>query len=511
MGSRLGNLTRYTNKSLIVVGDKPVLAQIIEKYPIDSTYVVTLGYFGEHVREFLNLCFPDRKFIFVEVNPFDGPGSSLGYSILSAKEYLQKPFIFHACDTLIPQSTIPYPNLNWVAGFKGADATNYATFDAQGEMIEKFNLKGMTEFDYIHIGLIGINSYLEFWREIEYLYTENSHGQDLNDVTVLGSLIQKKIELNVKVFDDWVDIGNANSLVMAKRKLGVNFDVLEKPQESVSFVNGFVLKFFSDAKIAAQRVKRAEYLKPTIPPLGKFSAHFFTYEYHDGELMSNSTNPTTIQSLLNWAEENLWRKKPLNIPSDFDSILNSFYITKSITRLNEFVNTRSIRDEETKINDLIVPAAKTLINDSRKYLLNEPEVGRFHGDFILDNILVSEKGFKLIDWRQDFAGSLEFADIYYDLAKLNHSLHVSHRLVLDGHYFVSTEKEEVRCGILRKDVNVEMEQYLKLFIESHNLSWQKIKVLTGIIWINMSPLHHHPFDKFLYYYGRYNLWKALNA
>jgi choline kinase len=510
MGSRLGKLTQYTNKSLIVVGEKPVLAQIIEKYPMNTSYVITLGYFGAHVKEFLKLCYPERDFIFVEVDPFDGPGSSLGYSIFCARNYLQKPFIFHACDTLVPNSIIPNSNSDWVAGFKGNDATNYATFDTQGNVIEKFSSKGMTDFDYIHIGLIGIKSYLAFWSELEKVISNNEFGPELNDVHVLGKLINKGISFEVKEFNDWIDIGNANSLVMAKKKLGVNFDVLEKPQESVSFVKDLVVKFFSEPHIVSERVKRAEYLYPAIPLIHGSSEHFFTYKFQDGKLLSNLYDDRLIETLLVWASENLWNIKPQNEISDIDSILETFYITKSITRLNELINTRSIRDENSRINNIEVPSAHDLIQKCKAELINEKEIGRFHGDFILDNILVSIGDFKLIDWRQDFAGSMEFADIYYDLAKLNHSLHINHSLVLDGHYFTKIDNDGIECGILRKDVHVEMEKHLKSFVQDRKLSWKKIQILTGLIWINMSPLHHHPFDKFLYYYGRYNLWKALN-
>ena len=38
----------------------------------------------------------------------------------------------------------------------------------------------------------------------------------------------------------------------------------------------------------------------------------------------------------------------------------------------------------------------------------------FHGDLNFDNIIYddSQKKFLLIDWRQDFAGELEFLDLY---------------------------------------------------------------------------------------------------
>ncbi len=511
VGSRLGNLTQYTNKSLIVVGDKPALAHIIEKYPVNTTFVVTLGYFGDHVKEFLELCYPERTFVFVDINPFEGPGSSLGFSILAAKQYLQKPFIYHACDTLILESAIPFPDSNWVAGFKGTDATNYATFDARGECIEKFNAKGMTDFDYIHIGLIGIQNHLEFWSALEVLVAENLFGQALNDVNVLGVLLRERVEFKAKAFDDWIDIGNANSLTLAKKKLGGNFDVLEKPQESVSFIKDLVVKFFAEGDIVSKRVKRKEFLGTVIPEIEGSSEHFFTYRFKAGDLMSNSTNPELISILLNWASTNLWDMKPLVTEKGFDQVLRSFYLDKSIQRLDDFIESRSIQDESNIINGLDVPSARDLIMRSESVLINDSQFGRFHGDFILDNILVANDSFTLIDWRQDFAESLEFGDIYYDLSKLNHSLHINHSLVFEGQFFISTKQNGTQCGILRKDVHVEMEKHLKSFIENKNLSWKKIQIITALIWINMAPLHHHPFDKFLYYYGRYHLWRALIA
>ena len=41
LGSRLGNLTKFTNKSLVRIGDKPVLSHIIESYPNDVEFIIT--------------------------------------------------------------------------------------------------------------------------------------------------------------------------------------------------------------------------------------------------------------------------------------------------------------------------------------------------------------------------------------------------------------------------------------------------------------------------------------
>ena len=44
LGSRLGELTDYTNKSLIRIADKPAISYIIESYPKDTKFVITLGH-----------------------------------------------------------------------------------------------------------------------------------------------------------------------------------------------------------------------------------------------------------------------------------------------------------------------------------------------------------------------------------------------------------------------------------------------------------------------------------
>ena len=47
------------------------------------------------------------------------------------------------------------------------------------------------------------------------------------------------------------------------------------------------------------------------------------------------------------------------------------------------------------------------------------------------------KRFTFLDWRQDFAGLINYGDIYYDLAKLLHGLIVSHRLINNNYFQIN--------------------------------------------------------------------------
>ena len=127
LGSRLGSLTDYTNKSLVRVANKPAISYIIESYPTDIEFVITLGHFGSHVKQFLQLAYPNHKFTFVEIDKYKGEGSSLGYSILQCKHIINSPFIFHASDTIIKDLAIPTPTQNWVMGSYKEDSSQYRT------------------------------------------------------------------------------------------------------------------------------------------------------------------------------------------------------------------------------------------------------------------------------------------------------------------------------------------------------------------------------------------------
>jgi NDP-sugar pyrophosphorylase family protein len=510
VGSRLGSLTDHTNKCLVSIGRKNSLAYIIESYPPEVVFVVTLGHFGEHVREFLQISYPERFFEFVEVNNFKGPGSSLAFSMLAAKTYLQEPFIFHASDTIVHSEDIPTPTYNWIFGNKSVDADNYATFDVEELQVLSIHEKGMTEFDFIHIGLVGIFNFVEFWSSLEEVYKDSSISNP-TDVNVIRSLIKKGIKFNSIETKNWVDIGNSSALLKAKEKLDKSFITLPKVDESIVFIGNSVVKFFADPKINENRINRAQVLSGLVPDLEDSSKHFFKYKYIQGEVLSKVGNAHLISKLLDWAQEKLWTPKKKFDILDFQKKCEEFYLEKTIRRLTLLISSRGVTDKATIINGYEIPPAFELINEARNHLLQNIVETGFHGDFILDNIIFQDNAFKLIDWRQDFSGDLEFGDKYYDLAKLNHSLFINHDIVNSKLFEISTNKHEVICTILRKDTHVEMQTLLGKFILEQSLSKQKVDILTAIIWLNMSPLHHHPFDLFLYNYGKLNLWKALNS
>jgi thiamine kinase-like enzyme len=249
-------------------------------------------------------------------------------------------------------------------------------------------------------------------------------------------------------------------------------------------------------------VARARELEGLVPPILAAGNNFYKYRKIEGDLFANSVTLSKFKNFLEWSAGNLWSPRECK---NFPDLCHSFYIDKTLSRISKYLEKNS--DSAPLINQEEVPPIEDLINQIDTEWLCDGIPVQFHGDFILDNILETDEGFCLLDWRQDFAGHLTIGDIYYDLAKLNHNLTVNHELVNKRAFNSSSDN----CYILCNSKLVDCKEILKNFIVENGYDYKKVQALTAVIWINMAPLHEYPFDKFLFNFGKLNLKRALDG
>lgn len=223
-GSRLGKLTVNKNKSLIKINGKEILSYIIDIYPKNIELIVTLGYLGDQVKEFLQKNYSDRKITYVNVDKYKGKGSSLAYSMLQSEKYLQCPFIFHCNDTIVFTS-VPAPlNYNWNAGSLDANSLiyntkSYSSFSVSNREMTEIKPKGAILYDYLHIGLVGIKDYRQFWNYLEEEYKKNPNDSTLNDVVAINKMLLNGIEFELFNVPKWFDTGSRAALEDSQKKL----------------------------------------------------------------------------------------------------------------------------------------------------------------------------------------------------------------------------------------------------------------------------------------------------
>lgn len=545
IGSRLGSITKYTNKALVKIGKKPAIGYIIESYPKDAEFVITLGHYGSHVKQYLEMVYSDRNFKFIEVKNYSGQGSSPVLSQLCAKELLNKPFFYHSCDTITFDNSYINEclktNKNVLIGYK----TNSGQYDSFDMLPTRFNFdaypksiitnlysKGeSTNANLSYVGISYVYDYKTYWRCLEQA------NIDYNYLSPSDFCVYKNygIELYGYEINSWYDVGNIESLNIARNKFPDAFNILYKEKESI-FIQDidnkkYIIKFFADKNRVNNLVKRAESIKDYVAPIYKSSDNFLIYEYTEGDVLSNHLVPTHVNNLLHTIGDSMWSYTYSNIDTHkYKNEAIEFYITKTTNRINDLVEKYDIDLNKPVVinnfkdkplyktpNQIIKKAFDIINNKINTYVYPT----KWHGDFIPDNIIrVTPYEYKLIDWRESFCGNTEYGDKYYDLAKLNHNLTVNHKIIYDNLFNVeinkNSEYDDVYVNILTNYTMEEAKSCIEDFVKNGTPSlsfeyndYAYVELLTGIVWLNMSPLHHNPFDLFLFYFGLHKLQTVL--
>lgn len=509
-GSRLGEATRFLNKSLVSIANRPTLSHLVERFPADTEFVIALGHKGHLVREFVGLAYPDRRFFFAEVDPFEGPGSGLGLSLLACREYLQQPFVFISCDTLVDEP-IPAPESNWMGYAETDDLQPYRTIRLQDgralDIAEKGGGDPSTHRAYI--GLAGIHDYASFWAA---MLDGGSAAVETGEAFGLRHLLEKGVDA---YRFNWHDTGNVSALASTRAhyREADEPNILEKANEAIWFVDGEVIKFSDDRRFIANRVQRVREIEGFVPPITGTSEHMYRYRRVEGRVLSELANLPNFQRLLEHCQT-FWQRRALpSFEADaFRAKCMGFYRDKTHERVAQFYRNFDRTDGCQPINGTAMPSLAELLDRVDWAWLADGLVGRFHGDFHFENILLTPDGqFVFLDWRQDFAGDLVVGDIYYDLAKLMHGLIVNHELIARDLFCVDWQDQFINFDLHRKQSLVECERFFNQWLFEQRYDVQKVRVLTALIYLNIAALHHHPYSLLLYALGKSMLFAELEC
>jgi len=501
-GSRLGALTKNLNKSLVSIAHRPTLSHLIEQFPEDCEFVIALGHKGQLVRDFLELAYPHRTFFFAEIDPYEGAGSGLGYSLLCCREYLQQPFIFLSCDTLVYES-IPPPEQNWMGYASLENMSAYRTLEVRDGQVRAIREKGESGSNLeAYIGLAGIHDHEAFWDAMQMggdtaISSGEAHG-------MRAVLMNESVAAHAFT---WYDTGNPEALMHTRDayREANEPNILEKEDEAIWFVGNHVIKFSQDTQFIANRVQRVQELQGYVPQVVDAREHMYCYRKVEGTIMSEAVTLPLFERLLQHCQD-FWHTARLSEQqrATFNSTCHRFYKVKTEERVALFYKNFEREDWGQPINGEPMPRLQKLLDQIDWEYISAGLPGCFHGDFHFENILWSEveQGFTFIDWRQDFGGDLKVGDIYYDLAKLMHGLIVSHELIHRDQYAVEWNDDSIHYDLHRKQALVECEVYLNAWCNQNGFDLKKVKILTALIYLNIASLHHYPYSLLLYALGK---------
>lgn len=520
LGERLGDFTKNYSKAMVTLGKMPIISYIINKFTNDDEIIILLGYKGDLLKQVVKACHPDRNITFVDVDNYCGEGSGLGYSLHCAYSLLQKPFIFWSCDSVLEDfdvNSVDYSN-NWsvVSSLYKEQFTNYRHMqvDSSSHVINILPKDVKYQSDiYSYTGVSFIKDYAEFWDS----YARNTDAFIKTGETY--GLVNLK-SLNAIFTDKWIDAGCKEILERAKLQYSsmMSETILEKPDEAIWFIGNKVIKFHINEKFISDRVKRYSTMLCDkqvangimLPKMLYSSKNVYVYERANGVIASKVITPDMMIDILD---------KYLDVDyvtdladEDKVAIYDDFYRKKTLSRIKKYCDDNADIDNKCIINGLACEPATTLIEQINWDEL--PKIGVFtnnyHGDFHLENILVNNGKYVMLDWRQNF-GKTYVGDAYYDIAKMWHSLIVNHTMVKDNLFDVQNiSKNEIRIDIHRTFIDTECEKALVEYINSSMYDYDLSELMTAIIFLNIAACHIYPYSKFLFYLGKYMINKFYN-
>lgn len=509
LGSRLGSFTKNYSKAMCTLGRMPVISHIINQFSNNDEIIILLGYKGYLLKQVVEACHPDKNIKFVVVDNFEGEGSGLGYSLHCAYDLLQKPFIFWSCDTVLPRFDLKKCDYksNWAVVSNCGDFYSYRHMRVKDGHVVGIYPKD-AEYDKElkpYVGVSFIYDYKEFWAAWDSNEEAFISGGETYGLVNLTSL-------DAYVADEWIDTGNRASFEYYKQLYASQMSetVLEKPDEAIWFIDDRVIKFHIDPKFIADRVTRfdtclCEKQKQhgvMLPKLLSYSTNVYSYKRADGIIASKVITADMLYDIMN---------KYLDVDyedistEDKIAIYNNFYKEKTLSRIKKYCDEYEDIDTECTVNGVQCKSASKLVESLDWDSLAKRGIftNNYHGDFHLENILVDSDRYIMLDWRQNF-GKTMIGDVYYDIAKMWHSLIVNHSMVHDNLFTVENKtKKDIHIDIHRTLVDTECEDALKTYLLcSNKYDYNQAELMTAIIFLNIAACHVYPYSKFLFYLGK---------
>jgi choline kinase len=500
LGSRLRPMTNYLNKALVKLGDKAIISHILESYPKNCRFIVTIGYLGDQVMDYIEINHSDLNIEYVSVNPYDGEGSSLLYSLSRVFPLLDKPFVYNACDT-------------YVAGNKNLIANTAIVAKAYiGNQYRKYTTNIENDpanvGELCYTGLCYIKDYEKF-KEIAYeLLKSTKYDNNLSDAHVI-----EKMNMNFFETDNWIDIGNFIALEQAKKQFESKICVLEKNDQETYLVGNKILKFFKDEHKVEQLYLRSLELKKCVPVCKK-KGNFIFYHWVEGETLSKILNKELLDTFLDWCKDNLWSRNYTYLNENF---FKDFYINKAKARVESYIKHHpqdySVNYESPqthiKINFIETKGIITLLDKIPEHFHNKCRHYHAHGDLVFENVIKTDNGFTLIDWREGFA-PCKGSDMLYDIAKMKHNLYFDHDVIKNKNFFVKKMPNNTYLfdsGTPWK--NIDLIKQLDQWCINNSIEVETINLIVSLIQLSSSALHLGDEALLLFYMGWYGLSKVL--
>lgn len=498
---------------LIPINGKPVIFRIIDKLLNEEikNISITVGYKKEILEEIITAQYKNQCDIqFIESDFKKPPGNSIKDSMSQCNE---EKLLIILGDTLINNNLTELVNKGKNLVLTSNDFVNTENWCVitknKGKLDEIFDKKILENNKKYH-ALVGCY----FFNNVNLLKNclDEFKDDERLEISSIIKKIKEKEEFYSEKAQEWLDVGHLENYFSTKQFVlkaryfnRLQFDdsgenVIKTSTNNEKLINEInwykqipneildLVPKILDSSVVENPFIKLEYIKhPTLSELwlyGDFSSNFW-------------------KEIINELFIIIQKFKKYNYRVT-EQEYNSMYFGKTQDRINELIKNNVIFKEIFE-HDFIFINSKKLknwklmieqIKEKINIMFNEDDNCLVHGDLYFSNILYdSEKrNFKLIDprgtWGQRIAG-----DIKYDIAKIRHSIAGGFDTITNGLYSANHQRpNKIDYNVFVPKNNQTIRNELDNIIEK-NWKLDEIKMIEGLLFISMLPLHSDSLER----------------
>jgi len=505
---------------LIPLHGKPVIFRIIDKLLKEGfkKISITTGFKKEILEKIISEQYSDQIKLNFITTDFEKPP---GNSILTAIEKMQEQQLLVILgDTLVENefSNLIQNNNDFVLISENFETpANWCIITLKdGKLDLIFDKKKNLEKTNEQYALVGVY-YFDDLKSLKRVYVKFNEQERIEISDLIKKYKEQKI-ISTEVCKQWYDVGHAENYFVSKQMLlkaryfnSLRFD---RSSEIVTKTSENTLKLIDEIEWYKQIPNDLSKLIPKIKEFDQSKKPFLKLEYIKHPTLAELWLYSDFSSKL-WIEIlkklfeilNQFKKYSKSVSlADYDLI----YKTKTEDRIQELTNSNEsfkhilasdvlfINGKKYRNWSVIKEEIELKIHD----LYHEEDNCLIHGDLCFSNIFCDfkNKNFKLIDPRGKW-GSDMHGDVKYDVAKIRHSIVDGFDTITNGLYSASlSESNHIAMKIFKPKNHQEICMHLDNLIQNKwNLN--EIKLIEGLLFISMLPLHKDHFERQLAFYS----------
>ena len=505
---------------LIPLHGKPVIFRIIDKLLKEGfkKISITTGFKKEILEKIISEQYEGRMKINFVTTSFEKPP---GNSILTAIEKIQESKLLVILgDTLVENelSELIQKNNDFVLTSNNFEIPeNWCVVTSKGGKLDLvFDKKKDLEKTDEQYALVGVYHFDDL-TSLKHAYAKFNHQERIEISDLIKKYKEQKV-ISAPICEQWYDAGHVENYFVSKQMLlkaryfnSLRFD---RSLEIVTKTSENAEKLIDEIEWYKQIPADLSKLIPKIIDFNQSKKPALKLEYIKHPTLAELWLYSDFSSKL-WMEI---LEKLFEILNQFKKYPNSVYVddynfiykTKTENRINELISSNESFKQMLKSDTLFIngkkyrnwSAIKEEIGLKTDELYHEKDNCLIHGDLCFSNIFCSfkNKDFKLIDPRGRWGNGM-FGDLKYDVAKIRHSVVGGFDTITNGLCFASlTENNQITMKVFEPKNHQEVCKYLDELIQNQwNLD--EIKLIEGLLFISMLPLHKDHFERQLALYS----------